>query len=294
MINKILSLLLACLFLPAMAQEIDTTTVAAPSQQEQLLVYENPTIAVYVGDISYVPMTKGQKTANLLTGLFAAGEVSIEDASMVEGAKEALAGCLRDVKRFDMKVGEVSPEDMESGRCLVFSAKVIFCNFTEKLNNRVMDKEARIVAYITLTDPKTNRVCYSTQVSSVAWLSVFNTIAQCREWTQSHLLSDAAWLMRRAYPLRGHMLEKGFEKGKKQKLKEIYIDLGTDNRIFTDSHVDVYTVKRVAGRIARQYIGSAKVLEVQGNDISICKVTKNAEQIKKAFDRGAEIAVQVY
>lgn len=294
MINKILSFLLACLFLPAMAQEIDTTTVAAPSQQEQLLVYENPTIAVYVGDISYVPMTKGQKTANLLTGLFAAGEVSIEDASMVEGAKEALAGCLRDVKRFDMKVGEVSPEDMESGRCLVFSAKVIFCNFTEKLNRTVMDKEARIVAYITLTDPKTKRVYFNEQVSGTCWLSVFNTIAECREYTQNNLWVDAASKMRRAYPLRGHMLEKGFEKGKKQKLQDFYIDLGSDHRLFNGANVDVYTVKRIAGRIARQHIGSAKVLEVQGNDISLCKVLRHGDLIKEAFDRGAEIAVQAY
>lgn len=294
MINKILSFLLACLFLPAMAQEIDTTTVAAPSQQEQLLVYENPTIAVYVGDISYVPMTKGQKTANLLTGLFAAGEVSIEDASMVEGAKEALAGCLRDVKRFDMKVGEVSPEDMESGRCLVFSAKVIFCNFTEKLNRTIMDKEARIVAYITLTDPKTKRVYFNEQVSGTCWLSVFNTIAECREYTQNNLWVDAASKMRRAYPLRGHMLEKGFEKGKKQKLQDFYIDLGSDHRLFNGANVDVYTVKRIAGRIARQHIGSAKVLEVQGNDISLCKVLRHGDLIKEAFDRGAEIAVQAY
>lgn len=292
--KKILSLLMACLFLPAMAQDIDTTTVAAPSQQEQLLVYENPTISVYVGDISYVPMTKGEKTANFLTGLLAAGEVSIEDASMVEGAKEALAGCLRDVKRFDMKMGEVSPEDMESGRCLVFSAKIIFCNFTEKLNRSVMDKEARIVAYITLTDPKTKRIYFNEQVSGTCWLSVFNTMAECREYTQNNLWIDAASKMRRAYPLRGHMLEKGFEKGKKQKLQDFYIDLGSDHRLFNGAHVDVYTVKRIAGRIARQHIGSAKVLEVQGNDISLCKVLRNGNLIKEAFDRGAEIAIQAY
>lgn len=62
----------------------------------------------------------------------------------------------------------------------------------------------------------------------------------------------------------------------------------------TFKRIDVYIVKRIAGRIARQYLGSAKVVDVQGEDISLCKVTKNGEQIKQAFDRGAEIAVQVY
>ena len=289
--KKIITLIAACLVLPVMAQDIDFEEVSAPSQQEQLLVYENPQIPVYIGEITYQPHSKGEKTKGVITGLLN-NEISIEDEGMVEGAKEALATSLRYVNRFVVKTGEVSAEDM--GNCLVFSAKIIFCNFTEKLKEHIIDKEARIVAYITLTDPKTNRVTFSTQISSVAWLSVFNTLAQCRDWTQNNLMYDAANAMRRAYPLRGHMLEKGFEKGKKQKLKEIYIDLGSDNRILLESQVDVYSVKRVAGRVARHYIGSAKVVEVQGTDISLCKVTKNADEIKKAFDRGAEIAVQVY
>lgn len=293
--KQIFFLLAAILFFPVMAQEavLDTTTVAVPSAKEQALVYENPKVTVYVGDITYQPMTRGQKTANVLTGLLNS-EISLEDESMVEGAKEALAGCLRDVNRFQVKTGDVSPQDLQSGNCLVFSAKIIFCNFTEKLNHDVMDKEARIVAYITLTDPSNNRVMYNRQVTGYTWLSIFNSIAACREYAQNNLWVDAAASMRRAFPLRGHMLEKGFMKGKKQKLKEFYIDLGTDHRLFLDSHVDVYIVKRIAGRIARQQIGTGVVSDVEGTDISLCRVRSNGEQIKKAFDRGAEIAVQVY
>lgn len=293
--KKFLTLIAACLAMPVLAQEatVDTTTVSAPSPQEQMLVYENPQIPVYIGEISYHPMTKGQQVSSLLTGLLASSEISLEDASMVEGAKEALAGCLKDVNRFVVMAGDI-PESADKEKCLVFSAKIIFCNFTEKLNRSVFDKEARIVAYITLTNPATNRVYFNSQVSGVSWLSVFNTLAECREYTQNNLWVDAASAMRRAYPLRGHMLEKGFEKGKKQKLKEFYIDLGSDDRIFTHSTVNVYTVKRIAGRIARQLIGTGTVGEVQGNDISLCWVKKNGEQIKQAFDRGAEIAVQVF
>lgn len=291
--KKLLYLIAFCLFMPAMAQEttLDTATVAVVSPQEQLLVYENPKIPVYLGEITYEPLTKGQKVATVLTGLLN-NEISVEDEPMVEGAKEALRGCLRDVNRFVVKSGEVSPED--KGKALIFSAKIIFCNFTEKLNNRIPDQEARIVAYITLTSTADNTVVYNRQVSGYTWLSIFHTMAKTREYTQNNLWVDAAAALRRAYPLRGHMLEKGFMKGKKQKLQEFYIDLGTDHRIFTDSNVDVYIIRRIAGRIARQYLGSAKVIDVQGEDISLCKVKKNGDQIKKAFDRGAEIAVQVY
>ena len=291
--KKILFLLMACLFLPAMAQEatLDTTSVAVPSAQEQMLVYENPKIPVYVGEITYNPLTKGQKVSTVITGLINS-EISYEDELMVDGAKEALSGCLRDVNRFVIKSGEVTPEDKD--KALIFSAKIVFCNFTEKLNNHIPDQEARIVAYITLTSASNNTVVYNRQVTGYTWLSVFHTMAATREYTQNNLWVDAAAAMRRAYPLRGHMLEKGFMKGKKQKLQEFYIDLGSDNRIFTGSYVDVYTVRRIAGRIARHYIGSGSVVEVQGEDISLCKVKKKGEQIKEAFDRGAEIAVQVY
>lgn len=294
--KKIMTLIAACMMMaPAMAQDaaLDTATVSQPSAQEQMLVYDNPKIPIYIGEITYTPMTKGQKTAGVIAGLLNS-EVSIEDEAMVSGAKEALAGCLRDVNRFVVKTGEVAPEDMQSGKSLVFSAKIVFCNFTEKLNSSIMDKEARIVAYITLTDPVDKHVVYSTQVTGYTWLSIFSGMAECREHAQRNLWVDAAYAMRRAYPLRGHMLEKGFMKGKKQKLQEFYIDLGSLHRLFQNSHVDVYIVKRIAGRIARQYIGSGTVLEVEGDDISVCKVTKNGDLIKQAFDRGAEIAVQVY
>ncbi len=283
------------MMLSAMAQNAaqDTVSISEQSAQEQMLVYENPKIPVYIGEITYQPLTKGQKTVGFLTGLVN-NEISIEDETMVEGAKEALAGCLRDVNRFVVKTGAVSPEDKASGNCLVFSAKIVFCNFTEKLNNNIMDKEARIVAYITLTDPSDNHVVYNKQVTGYTWLSIFNSIATCREYAQNNLWVDAASAMRRAYPLRGHMLEKGFMKGKKQKLKEFYIDLGSDNRLFLNSHVDVFIVKRIAGRIARQQIGSGTVIDVEGTDISVCKINKSGELIKQAFDRGAEIAVQAY
>lgn len=288
--KKILITLLAALAVcPVMAQDLPKE-VDAP--QEQLLVYENPMIPVYLGEFTYEPLTKGQKTANVITGLLN-DEVSVEDESMVAGAKEALAGCLKDVNRFQIFTGEPSAENLEKG-CLQMTGKVIFCNVTERLNDKVMDKEARIVAYITLTNPKTKQVVMNKQVVGAAWLSVFHTMAALRDAAMNNLWVDAARSLRRGYPLRGHMLEKGFEKGKKQKLKEFYIDLGSQNRLFTNSTVDVYTVKRVAGRIARQYIGSGKVLEVQGDDISICKVTRNADLIKNAWDRGAEIAVSVY
>lgn len=290
--KKLISLIVALIAMPMAAQtEQETTTANTPLAQDQFQVYENTRFPIYLGEITYEPMSKGQKTSNVLTGLMN-GEVSVEDESMVEGAKQALASSLREVPRFMVKTGEISEEDMD--RCAVFSAKIIFCNFTERLNNYFLDKEGRIVAYITLTNPKNNHVFYSKQITGESWLSAFESMAECREFTQNNLLVAAASNLRKVYPLRGHMLEKGFMKGKKQKLQEFYIDLGSAHHTFRNTNVDVYVVKRIAGRVARQYLGSGTVIDVQGEDISLCKVTKNGDQIKEAFDRGAEIAVQVY
>ena len=285
--KKLLTLLAACLAMPAMAQD-NNTTVAV---QEQALVYENPTLPVYLGEITYQPLSTADKTTTVLTGLVN-DEVSYEDESMVQGAKEALASVLYEIPRLELKTGEISEEDM--GKCLVYSAKIVFCNFSEKLNNFSFDKEGRIVAFISLTNPATKQVVFNRQIIGSSWLSVFDSVTRCREYTMHNLRVDAARSIRSAYPLRGHMLDRGLVKGSKEKLKRFYIDLGVEQKTLSGMLVDVYIIRRVAGRVAHQFVGSGKIFEVEGANLSVCEVTKNGDKIKDAWERGAEIAVRAY
>lgn len=54
---------------------------------------------------------------------------------------------------------------------------------------------------------------------------------------------------------------------------------------------NVYILKNIAGREARQEIGRLKVEEVMGDDLSLCKVTRGEKEIKTALDKGETLVV---
>ena len=57
-------------------------------------------------------------------------------------------------------------------------------------------------------------------------------------------------------------------------------------------HMGVYTVKLVAGKEAKKQIGKLKIEEVQGDDISLCKVQSGGKDIKVALDAGETLVIQ--
>lgn len=78
---------------------------------------------------------------------------------------------------------------------------------------------------------------------------------------------------------------------KKDKQKEVYIDLGSNEGAFEGLHMGVYIVKTVAGREAKSQIGKLKIEAVEGDDISRCKVQSGGKEIKAAIDAGQQLQV---
>lgn len=85
-------------------------------------------------------------------------------------------------------------------------------------------------------------------------------------------------------PLRANIIEGGATK--KDKQKEVYIDLGSSEGAFVGLHMGVYEVKSIAGREAKSQIGKLKVEAVEGDDISRCKVQSGGKEIKAAIGAG--------
>ena len=90
-------------------------------------------------------------------------------------------------------------------------------------------------------------------------------------------------------PLSANILEGAREK--KDKQKEVYIDLGESEGAYKGLHLAVYTVKTVAGKEAKRQIGKLKIEEVQGEDVSLCKVQSGGKDIKAAIDAGENLVV---
>ena len=91
------------------------------------------------------------------------------------------------------------------------------------------------------------------------------------------------------YPFTAHILERGAEK--KDKQKEVYIDLGSAVGLREGIHFDVYTLGTIAGKETRKQIGRLKVNEIVGDEVSLCKVTSGAKDIKAALDAGQNLLV---
>ena len=90
-------------------------------------------------------------------------------------------------------------------------------------------------------------------------------------------------------PLKANIIEGST--AKKNKQKEVYIDLGSSEGAFKGLQMGVYQVKTVAGREAKSQIGKLKIEEVEGDDISLCKVQSGGKEIKVAIDAGEQLQV---
>jgi len=89
------------------------------------------------------------------------------------------------------------------------------------------------------------------------------------------------------YPLSGRIIENAT--AKKDKLKEVYIDLGSENKVYKGMHFIVYTVRMIGNNEAREQIGKLKVTDVQGDNVSLCKVQSGGKEIKSATDEGKNV-----
>ncbi len=91
-------------------------------------------------------------------------------------------------------------------------------------------------------------------------------------------------------PLQANLVEGSTVKKNKQ--KEVYVDFGNREGAYAGLHMGVFQVKNVAGHEATSMIGKIKIEEVQGDDVSLCKVLSGGKDIKSAIEAGATLRVQ--
>lgn len=106
----------------------------------------------------------------------------------------------------------------------------------------------------------------------------------------SGVISDMRVFVNDCFPVEGSILE--IKTVKKDKATEVYIDLGTIKGMQKNQRFKVYVEREIAGRKSQKEIGELKVEAVEGDDISLCKVTKGGDQIKSAIGEGKVLTVK--
>ena len=143
---------------------------------------------------------------------------------------------------------------------------------------------------LTMKDAKTGEIIDNTSLRSRGLgSSSFSTSDKAIHDAIDGLSNNiTAWLNKKA-PLQANIIEGAAVK--KDKQKEVYIDLGSSEGAYKGLHMGVYEVKTIAGREAKSQIGKLKIEEVEGDDISRCKVQSGGKDIKAALDAGQQLRV---
>jgi hypothetical protein len=147
-----------------------------------------------------------------------------------------------------------------------------------------------VEAMLTLKDAKTGEVVASPTFSGsgMGSSSYSDSDKAIRDAISRFSNRITEWL-NKYRPLEANIIEGST--AKKDKQKEVYIDLGSSEGASEGLHMGVYIIKTIAGREAKSQIGKLKIETVEGDDISRCKVQSGGKDIKAALDAGTNLKV---
>lgn len=91
------------------------------------------------------------------------------------------------------------------------------------------------------------------------------------------------------YPVVGKILEVG--EVKKDEAKTLYIGCGSAIGVVKGDQFEVKKIRQIAGKYSATVIGKIKIEAVEGDEISLAKVTKGGKEIKAALDADDKLIV---
>lgn len=283
----------ALLMLVAMAYSVNTT-----AQTEKNVIFR-----AVQGEITYKEPEKKEPSKGILGALVDYAKSSIHNTEhhpeFVENVRAAIAGAVGNARRVSV-VDASALEGMADDEAVLLFDGSIGSITTSSENYEETDSKGKkhegirfngvITATINIKDAHNGEILTTIPINnldySFTWVesaekALGNALQNVRNKITAHL--------NLAYPLYASIIEG--ERAKKDKQKEVYIDLGELDGAFKGMTFNVYTVKVVAGREAKKEIGRLKIEEVMGDDVSLCKVTKGGLQIKECIDNGDELLI---
>lgn len=272
--------------------------LTASAQKERNTVYR-----IGVGELIYTPPTEGSKTTAVLKDVaevLLSGQTTKQQPQYAEAVRASLMDGLSKVILFRPSDGFVSQADLRDGIPSFFvdgtiaNISVVSKSETTKdsKGNKHTDISYRsnVSVTVNLKDPADGSVVdsrtFTISDSDLYWMT---SGEKAMTNALERLTSKVAEYYNRMFPLYASIIEKGESKRNKQ--KDVYIDLGAGDGVYKGQQFDVFTVKTIAGKEARTVIGRLKIEEVEGDEISLCKVTKGSDKIKAALDEGQNLMI---
>lgn len=259
------------------------------------------------GDISYTtPKEQKQTAGKVVTSVLgavldaAAGQNNSTEnhSEYLDAARQAIFGGIGDARRFRFTdtatavgKGEVLCYVDGTISSITATRRVQVTKDDKGHRHESIDYKGNVTGVINIKNTETNDIIKTITFNTSAWSDSWwmdtadkalgNTIGCLQNYITSQLNSS--------FPLYASIIEGST--AKKDKQKEVYIDLGNPWGVYKNMSFTAYKVKKVAGKEAKTEIGRIKVTEVQGDEISLCKVTRGGKELKAALDNGEELVI---
>lgn len=262
----------------------------------------NRAYTITLNDVQYAhhgeKMSAGEAVGKVITGVLT-GQTSVQASKYEEDVKSAIIKGLSGAYRFRYNDGLVRIGDVVEEGNLVVDALITNIQATSS-SRSWKDKDDKVQvsttykgiveAVLTVKDAKTGEVVANPTVGGRGTeFSSFSTSDQAVRDAINHLSTRVTAWLNRYRPIVANIIEGST--AKKDKQKEVYIDLGSSEGAFVGLHMGVFTVKTIAGREAKSQIGKLKIEAVEGEGISRCKVQSGGKDIKAALDAGEHLRV---
>lgn len=262
----------------------------------------NRTYRITLNNVQYAhhdeKMSADDAVGKILTGVLT-GQTSVQATEYEDDVKSAIIKGLSGAYRFRYNEGLLSLDDVaEEGNLVV---DVIITNIQSKSSTRTWkdknDKTQVSTTYtgvteviLTLKDAKTGEILANPSFNGQGTTgSSYSTSDKAIRNALNGLSNRITMWLNKYRPFQANIIEGAA--AKKDKQKEVYIDLGSNEGAFVGLHMGVYEVKTIAGREAKSQIGKLRIEAVEGDDISRCKVQSGGKDIKAALDAGENLKV---
>ena len=274
-----------------------TNTLSAQDAQAN----RNQVFQIMLNNVEYThrneKLSAGEAIGKILSGVVT-GQASVQVSKYEDDVKNAIIKGLSGAHRFRYNDGLPQLKDVVQEGNIVVNAVITNIQAESSTSSlKLKDEEKTSTTYrgiveamLTLKDLKTGEVIANPSFGGRgSSLSSYSTSDRAvKEAINSFAAHITKWLNNYC-PLEANIIESAA--AKKDKQKEVYIDLGSSEGAYVGLHMGVYQVRTIAGRVAKSQIGKLKIEAVEGEDISRCKVQSGGKDIKAALDAGETLKV---
>lgn len=242
-------------------------------------------------------LSAGEAVGQILSGVLT-GQTSVQASKYEDDVKNAIIKGLSGAHRFRYNDGLAQLKDIVQEGNIAVNAVITNIQAESSSSSLKLKDDIKtsttyrgiVEAMLTLKDLKTGEVIAnpsfggkgtSFSTSSTSDKAIKEAIAQ-------FAIRISNWL-NKFRPLQANIIEG--TAAKKDKQKEVYIDLGSSEGAYEGLHMGVFQVKKIGGREAKSQIGKLKIEAVEGDDISRCKVQSGGKDIKAALETGEILRV---